>query len=77
MTGEHPSRSKYGFLCVEDMEVGPLETDPGTGEIIHDRQPIQPTHFVEQGSGHVKQVENRDIWVYPPDPTDTSNKPRK
>lgn len=77
LTGEHPSRSKYGFLCVEDMEVGPLDTDSDTGEIIRDRLPIQPTHFVEQGSGHVKQVENRDIWVYPPDPADTSNKPRK
>lgn len=77
--GKHPlteanaQRSKYGFLCVEGMEIWQQKTDEETGEITQTSIPVPPTHFVEQGTGIVKQVENPEIWVYPPDPGDTSN----
>lgn len=73
-TGENPSRSKYGYLCVEDMELGPSRIDHETGEIVEERVPILPTHYLDPGSGIIRQVENREVWLYPPDPDDTSKK---
>lgn len=77
--GKHPlteanaKRSKYGFLCVEGMEIWQQKTDEETGEVTQSSVLVLPTHFVEQGTGIVKQVENPEIWVYPPDPNDTSS----
>jgi hypothetical protein len=71
-TGQNPSRSKYGYLCVEYMELGPSRIDPETGEVADDRIPILPTHYLDPGSGVIRQVENREVWLYPPDAGDTS-----
>lgn len=73
LTGSYAERSKYGFLCVEGMTIRQEEADPETGEITESGIPILPTHFVEDGSGMFREVESREIWVYPPDPGDTSN----
>lgn len=73
-TGQNPSRSKYGYLCVEDIELGLLKADPETGEITDDRIQVLPTHYLDAGSGVVRQVENREVWIYPTEPKDTSKK---
>lgn len=42
-----PSRTKYGFLCVEDMHLGTDEemVDPQTGEVSAKLQAVYPTHY--------------------------------
>ena len=58
-------RSKYGAMCVENMEY-PLEkpiVDEETGERVTMRR-ILPTHFTDVGNGELYPVENPEIWVY-------------
>ena len=60
-------RSKFGYLIVEGMEFGPgVEmTDPETGEVTTQVVTVRPTHFKEPRTGHVSEVENPRIWIYP------------
>ena len=62
-------RSKYGYLCVEDMRltrcIGP--PDPDTGEIKADTVRVLPTHFKCPQTGALLPVENPEIWVYQED----------
>ena len=64
LTGEPPERSKYGYLVVEGMQLGQDEIDEDTGEIISPAIAVLPTHYKDEGSGGVRQVENPQSWVY-------------
>jgi AAA domain len=60
------SRSKFGYLCVEGMHLGPVEESvaPDTGEIVTTAQWVLPTHYKCPQSGAVLPVENPEVWVY-------------
>ncbi|WP_428545912.1 hypothetical protein [Profundibacter sp.] len=60
-------RSKYGYLCVEDMalKTGADAVDPQTGEVTEQAVPVLPSHYKCPQTGAVLPVENPDIWVYP------------
>ncbi len=60
-------RSKYGYLCVEFMElaVGEDVVDTETGEVFPGRVPVRPSHYKCPQTGAVLPVENPNIWVYP------------
>lgn len=61
-----PSRTKYGFLCVEDMSIATDEdvVDPLTGEVTAKLQAIYPTHYKCRQTAAVLPVENPRVWVY-------------
>lgn len=61
-----PTRSKFGYLCVEDMALlRPAgEPDPDTGEVHEALVPVLPTHYKCRQSGAVLPVENPEIWIY-------------
>jgi putative DNA primase/helicase len=60
------SRSKYGYLCVEDMRLrqssGP--PDPDSGEINILEHLILPTHYKCPQTGALLPVENPNVWLY-------------
>ncbi|NCO88187.1 MAG: AAA family ATPase, partial [Rhodobacterales bacterium] len=65
--GLGPSRSRFGYLCVEGM-VMPLdgeEVDPETGEVTLPRVTVLPTHYKSPQTGALLEVENPHVWVYP------------
>lgn len=66
--GFGPSRSRFGYLCVEGM-VMPVghgeEVDPETGEVSPARVAVLPTHYKSPQTGALLEVENPHIWVYP------------
>lgn len=62
-----PSRSRYGYLCVEGMEY-PAEdqaVDPTTGEVLPATVPVLPSHYKSPQTGALLEVENPTVWVYP------------
>ena len=61
------SRSKFGYLCVEDMTfpTGEETADPVTGEIVPVRIPVLPSTYKCPQSGAALPVENPTVWVYP------------
>lgn len=64
--GLDPSRSRFGYLCVEGM-LFPSEkeiVDDATGEIAT-LMPVLPTHYKSPQNGAVLEVENPQVWVYP------------
>ncbi len=63
-TGIGTARSKFGYLCVENMMLGPETIDESTGEITRDMTPVKPTHYMHAETGHMLTVENPDVWVY-------------
>jgi hypothetical protein len=64
--GLSSERSKFGYLCVEDMKfaTGGEVIEPTTGEIIHELVPVLPSHFKCPQTGAVLPVENPNVWVY-------------
>ena len=69
-------RSKFGYLCVEDMvlKLSEAEPDPDTGEVSSTRAlRVLPTHYKCPLSGAAMPVENPEVWVYP----ETSNDPQE
>ncbi|MEC3862366.1 AAA family ATPase [Mesobacterium sp. TK19101] len=60
-------RSKYGYLCVEHMELatGEEATDPETGEVTPVHVRVFPSHYKCPQTGAVLPVENPAVWVYP------------
>ncbi|WP_424931915.1 AAA family ATPase [Amaricoccus macauensis] len=59
-------RSRFGYLCVEDMLFRPVETvDPETGEVLVSSKPVYPSHYKCPQSGVCLQVENSSVWVRP------------
>lgn len=64
LTKQTAERSKYGYLVVENMQLGQDEIDEDTGEIISPAIAVLPTHYKDEGSGGVRQVENSESWVY-------------
>lgn len=64
LTKQTAERSKYGYLVVENMQLGTDEIDEDTGEIITSAIAVLPTHYKDEGSGGVRQVENAQSWVY-------------
>lgn len=60
-------RSKYGYLCVEYMELATdgETVDPDTGEVGQAYVPVQPSHYKCPQTGALLPVENPAIWVYP------------
>lgn len=64
LTKQTAERSKYGYLVVENMQLGQDEIDEGTGEIMTSAIAVLPTHYKDEGSGGVRQVENAQSWVY-------------
>ncbi|WP_083868414.1 AAA family ATPase [Bartonella queenslandensis] len=63
---DSPTRTKYGFLCVEDMRlaVGEEIFDPLTGEISKKLQAVYPTHYKCRQTAAVLPVEDPRIWIY-------------
>lgn len=61
------SRSKFGYLCVEDMRfpTGEADADAETGEIVPVLNPVLPTIYKCPQSGAALPVENPTVWVYP------------
>ena len=59
-------RSKYGYLCVEGMELGTGKDriDPSTGEVSPELVAILPSHHKCPQTGAVLPVENPAVWVY-------------
>jgi hypothetical protein len=68
-------RSKFGYLCVEDMVVNlpQGDPDPDTGEVPTVPHRVLPTHYKCPLSGAAMPVENPEVWVYP----ETSNDPQE
>jgi hypothetical protein len=64
LTKQTAERSKYGYLVVENMQLGQGEIDEDTGEIMTSAIAVLPTHYKDEGSGGVRQVENPQSWVY-------------
>jgi putative DNA primase/helicase len=64
---DNAAKSKYGVMCVEDMEVptGEETVDTETGEIVAGMKSFLPTHFKQPGNGAILPVENPSVWVYP------------
>lgn len=59
------SRSKLGYLCVEDMVLRiESEPDPDTGEIPISVIPVLPTHYKCPTTGALLPVETPTIWLY-------------
>ena len=65
--GLGPSRSRFGYLCVEGMvmPVDGEEVDPETGEVTPPRVAVLPTHYKSPQTGAILEVENPHVWVYP------------
>ncbi len=65
--GLGPSRSRFGYLCVEGMvmPVDGEEVDPETGEVTPLRVGVLPTHYKSPQTGALMEVENPHVWVYP------------
>jgi hypothetical protein len=61
-----PRRSKFGYLCVEDMRLGPSteRVDAETGEVITTGTFVLPTHYKCPQSGAVLPVEDPLRWCY-------------
>ena len=58
-------RSRFGYLCVEDMVFGhETAVDAQTGEVFREGIAVLPTHFKCPHSGLAKEVENPKIWIY-------------
>ena len=59
-------RSKYGYLCVEGMELGTGDerADAATGELVPERLAVLPSHYKCPQTGAVLPVENPAVWVY-------------
>ncbi len=70
-----PTRSKFGYLCVEDMALlrPKGEPDPETGELREALVPVLPTHYKCRQSGAVLPVENPDVWIYQDEEEDHDN----
>jgi hypothetical protein len=60
-----PERSKLGYLCVEEMVLGPIKevVDGETGEVASVAKPVRPSHFKCPQTGALLPVENPDKWV--------------
>ena len=67
--GLAPDRSKYGYLCVEDLGLatGEERADPDTGEIFPEIVRVLPSHYKCPQTGAVLPVENPAVWVYAED----------
>lgn len=65
--GLGPSRSRFGFLCVEGMAAptGAEVIDPDTGEVVAATIAVLPTHYKSPQTGVLLEVENPQVWVYP------------
>jgi hypothetical protein len=59
-------RSKYGYLCVEGMELGTgaERVDAATGEVGPELIAVLPSHYKCPQTGAVLPVENPAVWVY-------------
>jgi putative DNA primase/helicase len=63
--GLPPCRTKFGYLCVEDMVLRITgQPDSDTGEVPVTDIPVLPTHYKCPQSGAALPVENPEIWVY-------------
>jgi len=60
-----PSRSRFGYLCVEGMAMPIEDADPDTGEIVTTPVAVLPSHYKSPQTGALLEVENPSIWVYP------------
>ena len=65
-------RTKFGYLCVEDMVLRRASGDPDltTGEVSVTQEWVLPTHYKCPHSGAVMPVERPDAWVYQDDLND-------
>jgi hypothetical protein len=65
--GLKPSRSRFGFLCVEGMifPVDGEDVDLITGEVSSGTITVLPTHYKSPQTGALLEVENPLVWVYP------------
>jgi hypothetical protein len=64
-----PERSKFGYLCVEDMVLGPIQeiVDGSTGEVTELGKAVRPSDYKCPQTGALLPVENPDDWVYQED----------
>ena len=59
-----PLHSKFGFLCVEGMQMpnGKTHVNPDAGEATMVLQPVFPTHYKCKKAGDVLPVNNQFTW---------------
>lgn len=59
------SRTKYGYMCVEDMQLATGEevVDPETGEISAKLRHVYPSHYKCKLSAAPLPVENPRMWI--------------
>jgi len=59
-------RSKFGYMCVENMRVLTDETtvDNDTGDVLYRSMSVLPTHYKCVQSGAALPVENPQQWIY-------------
>lgn len=59
-------RTKFGYLCVEDMRLARAigEPDPETGEVRTEALMVLPSHYKCPQTGASLPVENPEIWIY-------------
>lgn len=59
-----PIRTKYGYLCVENMKLSITITNEQTGETTPEIHAVEPSHFKCRKSGEILPVENPKRWEY-------------
>lgn len=66
-------RTKFGYLCVEDMLLRTPDGEPDhdTGEVPMREQRVLPSHYKCPLSGAAMPVEDPEVWVYHEDLNDT------
>ncbi|MCC3862641.1 AAA family ATPase [Pseudemcibacter aquimaris] len=60
------ARTKYGFMCVEDMRIAGEHdvVDPETGEVTSSVIPVLPSHYKCRSTAAALPVEDPQIWIY-------------
>jgi len=63
-------RTKFGYLCVEDMVLRRADGEPDadTGELATRDVAVLPTHYKCPHSGAALPVERPEVWVYHDEP---------
>lgn len=62
-SGKNASRSKYGLLCVEGMELGNEVFDHTHNKYIMTYNKLLPTHYKAPEDGTIIPIENVDVWA--------------
>jgi len=76
ITGEITSRSKYGYIVTEDMQLGEDIIDPDTGQILEEAVRILPSHYKDAESKNPWKLDNPEDWSFIERAATKSEKPK-